>query len=82
MSLEAILIWLYPEKPSMKDINALLAVLSTKDINVRERKVILWAFFVQVPKIHTCPHLLILLRYGHNIGYPFSLVYEFDEPYL
>ena len=30
ISLVAILIWLYPEKPSMKDIKTLPAVLSTK----------------------------------------------------
>ena len=44
-----------------------------------ERKVILRACLVQVPKIHTHPHLPIILRYEHDIGYRFSLVYGFDE---
>ena len=82
ISLGAILIWLYPEKPSMKDIKALPAVLSIKISMCGRGKVILRAFLVQVPKIHTHPHLPTLLRYGHDIGYPFCLVDRFDEPYL
>ena len=49
---------------------------------MRKGKVILKACLIEVSKIHTHPHISIILRYGHDIGYPFGLVYGFDEPYL
>ena len=49
---------------------------------MRKKKVIIRASFVQIPKIHAHSHISIFLRYEHSIGYPFGLVYEFDEPYL
>ena len=81
MSLWAILIWLYLKKLSMKDIKALPAVLSTKtSMRGKGKSSLAQALFKSIKSTH--PNFPILLGYRHYIGYPFNLVYGFDEPHF
>ena len=73
------MIWLYPEKPSIKDILSKPHVLSIITSVMGNKKFILWTCYVKIAKVNTGSDIFILFLNRHNVSNPVWVVFFSNE---